>query len=618
MGDLKANEQHSLYFYVGANGEKTFVKTSTVNSLHGNWNDFDYSFGALNTYDLPANPIRTGEFSASNSNCLFCVKNDNNETLYELRYGFFNVGANPGFNVIEIRMGLFANNTLITSNFGQYDIFAAYCGAYKRFTQSSSLSDCIMKKFAILPPMTCNYEQDNFTPTIRDYDEQTVTVNGSPIASPKGAFSIMFLSESYNLAGDNLNNNSTSGTFLPRYSIPAVLFATNASAFTGLSDARSFVEWFGTDFVESHDWTLDPELVEQEGLVDAESSYDSYYWQTGDPTYIPTLTELNTNTLVGAGIHNAYKISYSSLSTFMKGLLDPTFIDSLKNTFSTEPLEGVISFKRLPFSPQTSGTSPVTIGTYTVSYGGSDFSANVIEKQYQMISCGEVYIQRKFGNFLDQNPYTKMRVYLPFVGIVDVDVDLWMGREYPLGVTYVIDVITGDFMVYLTGGAEYSYVVNTQGSSSLYRQVKANAFYQFDGNMSDEIPLSSSNKARQYAGIIGNGLSAVVDLATKDFGGAINDVSNLIASQKDHINIQGRYKPSSGWCSILKPHVILDRPSIVYPDDYGSICGYPCSFVETLSNLTGKTVVDEINLTCSATAAEKDEIERLLKEGVII
>ena len=63
----------------------------------------------------------------------------------------------------------------------------------------------------------------------------------------------------------------------------------------------------------------------------------------------------------------------------------------------------------------------------------------------------------------------------------------------------------------------------------------------------------------------------------------------------------------------------ITRPRQNVPADYGKIKGYPSNITTQLKNLNGYTVIDEIHLeNMSATDDEIEEIETLLKQGVII
>ena len=68
------------------------------------------------------------------------------------------------------------------------------------------------------------------------------------------------------------------------------------------------------------------------------------------------------------------------------------------------------------------------------------------------------------------------------------------------------------------------------------------------------------------------------------------------------------------------PYLIIHRPIQSLAKTYAQNKGYTSNISATLSSLTGYTEVEYIHLTGinGATDSELNEIERLLKDGVII
>lgn len=60
-------------------------------------------------------------------------------------------------------------------------------------------------------------------------------------------------------------------------------------------------------------------------------------------------------------------------------------------------------------------------------------------------------------------------------------------------------------------------------------------------------------------------------------------------------------------------------PNLSLPDNYGHYYGYPCNMTLKLGELSGFTVVSDCHLDgFRCTKSELDEIERLLKQGVVL
>ncbi len=59
-------------------------------------------------------------------------------------------------------------------------------------------------------------------------------------------------------------------------------------------------------------------------------------------------------------------------------------------------------------------------------------------------------------------------------------------------------------------------------------------------------------------------------------------------------------------------------PRLVNPDQYGKYNGFPSLMYENFEDLKGYTEIQQVQLTnMTATSNEKDEIQSLLKSGVI-
>ena len=68
-----------------------------------------------------------------------------------------------------------------------------------------------------------------------------------------------------------------------------------------------------------------------------------------------------------------------------------------------------------------------------------------------------------------------------------------------------------------------------------------------------------------------------------------------------------------------QPYIFLSQPIQVFDSLYPSYEGYPSYLAYSLNELHGFTKVESlIDNTVSATDEEKREIEKLLKEGVIL
>ena len=101
----------------------------------------------------------------------------------------------------------------------------------------------------------------------------------------------------------------------------------------------------------------------------------------------------------------------------------------------------------------------------------------------------------------------------------------------------------------------------------------------------------------------------------------IGGVSDAAMSPINGIQIQrtGSISANTGLLGEMKPYVLVTRPISFIPDSYESLIGRPYQTTATLGSQTGFVKVREVHLDgITATEAEKEEIERMLKKGVIL
>lgn len=81
----------------------------------------------------------------------------------------------------------------------------------------------------------------------------------------------------------------------------------------------------------------------------------------------------------------------------------------------------------------------------------------------------------------------------------------------------------------------------------------------------------------------------------------------------------GGLNGTSGYLAPQRPFLVMKYANLSLPDNYGHYYGYPCNMTLKLSDLSGFTKVKDCHLDgFSCTKTEMDEIETLLKQGIII
>lgn len=277
-------------------------------------------------------------------------------------------------------------------------------------------------------------------------------------------------------------------------------------------------------------------------------------------------------------------------------LWSTNFVDSLLKMF-TNPMEAVISLHRIFGTPPTSGTGNIKIGY--LDTGVSD--VKLVSNQYFTVDCGSIDLPEYFGNVLDYNGYTNLSLYLPFIGIVNINNSDVLRST--ISVKYQIDVFTGACLAQV----------------NILRDASGGVLYQYTGNCAVRYPLSSGNYMNVFTsalqGAIYGGFGGVAGVATGALGGAIHGISNGVEYGRS-----GNFSGNAGAMGIKKPYLIISRPQTVIADKFNELQGYPTNTYTLLSNCKGFTKVTacHVDFVGNATQTEKTLIDRALRDGIII
>lgn len=321
-------------------------------------------------------------------------------------------------------------------------------------------------------------------------------------------------------------------------------------------------------------------------------------------------------TSVNDGLISVYHPTDAQLKAFAQWLwvtyADPS-IDKLWNN----PFDGVIGLMELYCTPTDIGVKTIRSG-----FLDSGVSSQTISR-YTEINCGTITVPEYYGNYYDYSPYSKCHVYLPFIGIVELNVDDIVGHA--VNITYKIDEYNGSCIAMIT--VAKSTVVN--GERVDYSEV----IYQFSGNCAVELPLAGGSQAAIRAGLIqaaAYGLSSViggvVSGVSGNIGGAVSQLGygaanaiGSVVSAKSSVQHSGSFGASFGALGIKIPFIVISRPKQVIVPDYNKVYGYPAHKFVTVGACTGYLRVREVHVTSStASDEEKKLIEELLKEGVYV
>lgn len=309
----------------------------------------------------------------------------------------------------------------------------------------------------------------------------------------------------------------------------------------------------------------------------------------------------NTPTVVpqtgkASSLYSVYNPTQTQLNQFGAWLWSSDFFEQIKKLFN-DPMQAIIGLHKV-FSPvQSSGQGSIKCG-----YLDSNVPSKLVSEQYVTVDCGAVNLQEYFGNVFDYPPFTDISIYLPFIGVRHLDPSDIMRAT--VSVKYHVDVFTGACLA----------------DVNVKRDAAGGVLYTFPGSCSVQYPLSSGS----YMGIVSTIASTVVGAVTAPtplgMGTTIlGGLTNLAFNSHANVERSGSFNGNAGAMGSKIPYLIISRPQTAMADKFETLSGYPSNTYTPLSACKGFTQVKYCHVeNLSATETEKGEIERLLKEGVIL
>jgi hypothetical protein len=287
-----------------------------------------------------------------------------------------------------------------------------------------------------------------------------------------------------------------------------------------------------------------------------------------------------------------YHPTEAQVDSFGAWLWSPGLINQIQ-ALMFSPIESVISLHKIYATPVDVGATTIQVG-----YLDSEVPSNYVEEQYVYVDCGSVYLAEYFGNVFDYSPNTSINLYLPFIGIVPLDVDSVMRGS--IGIVYGVDILTGDCLAMIE--------VQRDGCTSIQ--------YQYSGNCAVHYPLTAGN----YMAMLTNSLTGAVSGFAG--GGIIGAVAGgALGAMRTGADVRrsGNFSGNSGAMGGKIPYLIIERPQTRVAGFFEHYQGYPTNAYVTVGECSGYIKASTLHTDgISATDTEIDMIRKAFISGVIV
>lgn len=360
----------------------------------------------------------------------------------------------------------------------------------------------------------------------------------------------------------------------------------------------------------------------------------------GQPENIPTTPPVTIPTLdpggmTAAGSIRLYRMNSSMIHDLFSYLHANDPGTSIVKWFQN-PSQAIISLHYLPYELDILGSSE------SIKVLGSDTGVVAYPaKERQTIHFGYSDFPRLSDNYLAYSPYTKVSIYLPGIGIRELNTDDIVNKR--VWVVYHCDNVTGQFVAFIAVGTK------TQSES------QASVKYTFSGQVAASWPISQTNWGDTYiagatlaAGALASGVAAAgaAGAAAAGEGGAaaagtftnaganataanaagkamgkqaLNIGSSISSLAKPTISRSGTVSGVTSLMGVKKPYFVIETPHQMSYEGFAKVKGYPFGQAIKLGSLTGYAIIEACHLSgIAATEGEISEIEGLLKSGVIL
>ena len=290
-----------------------------------------------------------------------------------------------------------------------------------------------------------------------------------------------------------------------------------------------------------------------------------------------------------------YSLAKSQLDAFISDMWDFSWTELTTNMMTgiyNNLIDNVQSIRLMPFAGSDLGTLSIENG---ISCGWWTHTANVnkLTPNKSVKTAGTYELKKSFKGWADYSPYTSIELYLPYLGWMEVDTNLFMGHT--IKVEYTIDVLCGIITYYIS--CDKTFVMTKSAKVAC------------------DIPISLTS-----------GIDVFSDIA-KNVGGAVSNVANarpigLVSgsAQVTTPKLVGDATESGKLWMPTKCAIRITRPAYTRATNYASRYGYPCYGSYKLSDLSGFTVIENYksHYTKGIKKEEEDMIKSMMESGVYL
>ena len=304
---------------------------------------------------------------------------------------------------------------------------------------------------------------------------------------------------------------------------------------------------------------------------------------------------------------------FEGLGQLYRFLTSETFLDNFKLLFNNLT-DWILGIRLYPFDVRKLFNQALPSLQITLKDIETNINGTYLHLPKAYYEIGRFQYLLHYNSFLDMSGYTKISIYLPFLGTYDLPVNDILGSM--LSIRYIIDTTTGDLTCNVVRLVNYNAPFGEFPESWTDEII----VFSCQGKIGYDLPLGQTNANDLAKKTLSFVPQMVGSVATGNFGGAIQQIGAIPQNfALEHFTKGNISSGAIGFVNSTNVQIIIERPNIVVVDNYESLYGRPLYESRLLSDVEGFTIIDEIHLENlpTATSEEIDMIENQLRDGVI-
>lgn len=314
-----------------------------------------------------------------------------------------------------------------------------------------------------------------------------------------------------------------------------------------------------------------------------------------------------------SGFITMYSLNQGEVAALGDAIFTNDTWTNLRNKFNGvgDPISYIISAVEIPVPPATDNSKNFNLGGVEIENGsGNPVPIHCTTFRYRNLAFGSVTLKETWGTEKDYSQ-TSVSIYLPYVGVKDLDAEMVMNSTLTL--KGCIDISNGDLF--------YAIIVNKSDRPGVYIGSSGVA-YRFQGNAGRQIPVGRADNTGQLAAMFGGMASMGVGLVSGNPMAAIGGAAAMIggAAMGQKVSMASGAGGSIGRADVQYPYLIITRKVPVYPNNWRTHFGAPRYQTFAVSDVHGYTQFADYHAEQieGANDAERAAIEQAMKAGVFL